>query len=197
MRKREVLGLIFLVVGAVGVYISVRLTPPQYVYLTAGRDISPGEVIASDDFVRESLFLSTAGNKYVTGDFILAGHRALRKIARGEIIPRGALTSEREMEERHLVTFTIPTSHIPEKLQAGNLIDIYFFTVKNQGALDEKFELAKVLSKARIQSIQSKDGQLDGQVTISVLVDQKESGEIISLITNSRLAIAQRFDDNE
>lgn len=197
MRKRELLGLIFLVVGATGVYMSVRQTPPQYVYLTAARDISPGDVVENDDFQRESLFLSTSANQYVTGDIRLAGHRALRRIARGEVIPRAALTSEREIEERHLVTITLSASHIPEKLQAGSLIDIYFFSVSNRGALDEQFELAKLLTRARIHSIQAKDTQLDGQVTLSVFVDKKESGEVVSLITNARIAIAQRFDDNE
>lgn len=197
MRKRELLGLIFLVVGAAGVYLSVQQTPAQYVYLTAGRDISPGEVVVNDDFVRESLSLSTAANKYVTGDVRLAGHRALRTIARGEVVPRAALTKEQEIEERQLVTFTLPSSDIPEKLHAGNLIDIYFFAVTNRGALDEQFELAKTLQKIRIQGIHSKDKQLDGRVTISVLVDQKESGEVLSLIASSRIAITQRFDDYE
>ena len=197
MRKRELFGLIFLVIGATGVFISVRQAPPQYVYLTASRDISPGEVVSSKDFLRDSLFLSNSADKYVTGDIKLVGYRALRKIARGEVVPRAALTSERELEERHLVTFTVPKTQIPANLQVGNLIDIYFFTTTNRGALDEQFDLTKVLTKVRVQSMQTKDVQIDGQVTISVLVDQKESSEVISLITSSRIAITQRFDDNE
>ena len=197
MRKRELLGLIFLVIGAIGVFMSVRQTPPQHVYLTASRDISPGEVVGSEDFLRDSLFLSNSADKYVTGDIKLVGYRALRKIARGEVVPRAALTREREIEERHLVTFTLPKTHIPANLQVGNLIDIYFFTTTNRGALDEQFDLTKVLTKVRVQSMQTKDVQIDGQVTISVLVDQKESSEVISLITSSRISIAQRFDDNE
>jgi hypothetical protein len=197
MRKRELLGLIFLVLGATGVYLSVRHTPPQYVYLTAVRDIAPGEVVGDGDFLPESLFLSTSANLYVSGEFQLAGHRSLRKIARGEIIPRAALTSEPEIEERHLVTFSLPTAQSPDKLQSGTLIDIYFFKVSNQGALDEQFELTRVLPKVRIQSVHSQESQLAGELTISVLVDPKEAGEVLSLISSSRIFITQRFDDHE
>lgn len=197
MRKRELLGLIFLVVGACGVYLSIQQSPPQYVYLTASRDISPGETVVKSDFTAHSFYLSTSGDKYISGKVDLAGHKAIRRIAKGEVIPRAAITTERRIETRHLLTFVLSKSRAPQALRAGDLIDIFFFSEANSLNSGEPIELMAVIEKITVKEIDKDDVQLDGKVTISALFDSERSSEIMTLIARSTISIAQRFDNHE
>ena len=197
MRKREILGLLFLVIGASGVLLSVRQAPPQFVYLTAGRDISSGEIVKKADFNEESLYLSSSAERYISANAQISGHRALRRINRGELVPRDSLTSQVEVEYRHLLTFKVSQSESPQTLAEGDLIDIYFFSVPSSGLLEEKAELVKVVKKVRIQFISSDKNRMDDRLTISAFFDKEESEEVMTLITRSKIMVAQRFDDGE
>lgn len=197
MRKRELLGLVFLLVGASGVYFSVRQAPPQYVYLTAGRDISPGEILSSSDFTRESLFLSSAGDLYISGDVQISGNRALRAIGRGEVIARGALTEDIQREARDLLTFTVLKAEMPANLKVGDLIDLYFFANPKSNLSEENHTLSKVIPKIRVQAITVDENQLDGHIAISALFEKQIVREVMILLAKSHITISQRFDDYE
>ena len=195
MRKKELLGLLLLVIGVAGIYFSAKQSPAQYEYLTASRDISPGEIVVAQDFTQDSMSLSGAASRYVSAGVKLAGHRALRRITRGEIIPRDAFTSELEVEQRHLLTFTVAKSNLPRNLKVGNLIDIYFFSIPSGAALDGEIRLIKVANKIRVHTISFDENQIDSQVTISALFEASDSREYMRLIASSRIAVTQRFDD--
>lgn len=197
MRKRELVGLVFLIIGASGVYLSVRQTPPQYIYLTASRDISVGEIVSAQDFTPDSLYLSNSDKKYVSGGVDLDGHRALRSITRGEIIPRAAFSSEIEIEERRLLTFVVAKSQAPKQLKSGDVIDLYFFSIPSNVALNEQVELITVVEEVRIREVEDDDAQFDGKITISALFNENQTRSIITLLANSSIAVAQRFDDHD
>lgn len=195
MRKKELLGFLLLIIGACGIYFSAKQSPTQFEYLTASRDISPGEVVATQDFTRASMSLFGAAPRYVSADIKLAGHRSLRTIARGEIVPRDALTSMIEIEHRHLLTFTVAKSSLPHDLKVGDLIDIYFFSIPNGAAVDEEIQLLKIVPKIRVYGLATDENQIDGQVNISALFEASDSGEYMTLIATARIAVTQRFDD--
>ena len=197
MRKKELLGLILLVLGGGGIYLSVSNGPPQYLYLTAARDISPGQVVESQDFSQQSLHLATASSLYVSGSALVTGHRALRRISRGELVPRDALSSTTEVEQRHLLTFTVAKSDLPRGLKIGDLIDIYFFTIPTGSSVTEEIKLIDVKPRIRVQSIERDPNQVDSQVTISALFEASDSKDIMTLIATAKIALAQRFDDRE
>lgn len=197
MRKREILGLVLLIAGASGIFLSVRQSPPQYVYLTAGRDIFPGEIVANSDFRTQSLYLASSASRYVSGDMKLQGHRSLRKISRGEVIPRDALTSESEIEERRLVTFQVSLSEAPPTLEVGDLIDIYFFSIAPTDIGGDQATLIDVVEKIRIKEISKGSEGLDGKVTISALFVQEIAPDVMTMLASAKISVAQRFDSDE
>ncbi len=197
MRKKELLGLILLVLGGGGIYLSISSGPPKYLYLTAARDISPGQVVESQDFSQQSLHLATASSYYVSGSAPVIGHRALRRISRGELVPRDALSSTTEVEQRRLLTFTVAKSDLPLGLKIGDLIDIYFFTIPTGSSVTEEITLIDVMPRIRVQSIERDPNQVDSQVTISALFEASDSKDIMTLIATAKIALAQRFDDRE
>ena len=71
------------------------------------------------------------------------------------------------------------------------------FRSPSSGLLDEKAELIKVVRKVRIQDIYSDKNRMDDRLTISAFFDKEESEEVMTLITRSKITVAQRFDDGE
>lgn len=197
MRKREILGLVLLITGASGIFLSVRQAPPQYVYLTAGRDIYPGEIVANSDFRTQSLYLASSALQYVSGDMKLQGHRSLRKISRGEVIPRDALTSESEIEQRRLLTFQVSLSEAPPALKVGDLVDIYFFSLEPTDTGVDQATLIDVVEKIRIKEMSKGSEGLDGKVTLSALFVQEIAPEVLKMLASAKVSVAQRFDTDE
>ena len=195
MRKREVLGIALLIFGSTGIFLSIKNATPQYVYLTAKRDISPGEILARNDFRSVSLYLADAAVEYVGAEVNLDSHRSLRRIKSGEIIPRDAITRSREIESRGLITFPVESSKIPTDLSKGSVIDLYFFSRATLGVQSEQTELVENFPRLRIQQISMPTGQLDGDSLISIFVAQSDVSRLLQLISTCSISISQRFDD--
>ena len=195
MRKKEIVGLLFLIVGAAGIYLSVQRSAPEYIYLIAKRDITPGEIISSSDLVRKSMNLSESSNLYLSGDAKFQSRRTLRRIGSGEAIPRDALTAEVESESRRLITFSLPKNRVPSTLSSGDLADIYFFNNPEFSGNSEKISLIKIFEKIRVKSVDRQSTQLDGSVTLTAYLEESDAIEFATLLASSVLSLAQRFDD--
>lgn len=195
MRKREILGLVLLLVGASGIFLSAKDSAPQNVYLTAKRDISPGEIVKKGDFREISLYLADSAGEYIGAEINLDSHRSLRKIKSGEIVPRDAISGATESESRRLVTFNVESSKIPPNLKEGSLIDLYFFSRPDLGTSSSQIELVESFLYLRIHEITLPTVQLDGNTLISVLVDEMDVARLLQLISTCAISISQRFDD--
>lgn len=113
------------------------------------------------------------------------------------VVPRDALSSTTEVEQRRLLTFTVAKSDLPLGLKIGDLIDIYFFTIPTGSSVTEEIKLIDVMPRIRVQSIERDPNQVNSQVTISALFEASDSKDIMTLIATAKIALAQRFDDRE
>lgn len=195
MRKKEIIGLLLLAVGAGGIYLSAQRSTPRYIYLTARHDIQQGDLVSDSDFVGTSLYLSDKGKYYITGDSRFTSRRSLRKIQLGEIVPRDAITAETEIEDRKLITFTVNETQTPAGIESGDLIDIHFMTTQDSAALERKIEPVKVFEKLRIKTISKSSTQLDGKFIVGVLIDGDLASEMVTLISKCSVVLVQRFDE--
>jgi hypothetical protein len=195
MRKREVVALIFLIVGAGGIFLSVKGTAPQYEYLTAKRDIFPGEILESGDFRGVTLNLSDAAVAYVSAETDLNSHRSLRKIKSGEIIPRDAISRIKDIESRRLVTLSIEREKFSVNLKKGALVDLYFFSKPTLDVIPKPIELVETFPQVRIHELSTPTAQLEEKALFSILVEDANVARILELISTCTLSLSQRFDD--
>lgn len=199
-RKRELAGLLLLVVGATGIYLSVERSAPTYIYLTAKRDISPGELVSSTDFSSAPFSLGRSAPQYISGDAKFNGRRSLRKIDSGELVPRNAITMEAAIEKRQLITFTIPAVRVSKNVNRNSVIDIYFFGSNEVGggvADESKPTVEKVFERVRIAAIERGSSQFDGDVSISILIESEKVLEFMTELSHSAVYVSERFDDVE
>ena len=195
MRKKEIAGLVLLIVGAIGIYLSVQRSTPEYVFLTAKRNIAPGETISTADFVGKKLNLGEAASLYLGGDAKFRARRALRSINTGEVVPREAVTMEEFTETRRLIGFSVPNSKLPNGLKVGDLFDLYFFTQPQNNGSQSPVELARVYEKLRVFSLQKDSSQLDGKISLNAFIESTDVGEFLTYVERSSITIVKRFDE--
>ena len=195
MRKREIIGMGLLIVGAAGMLLSMRNSTPHSVYLVAARDVAPGAHISATDFVKMPLDLRGTSTNYISAAAKFSNRQSLRRIKKGEIIPRDAISKAESIEKRKEVTLTLTSSKIPPDLKSGDQVDIYFFKVPQDDLMNKTVELLKSYERVRIYSVTKPDGQFNGEVTATVLIYPEDVQRFLTLQVSSELLLVKSLDD--
>ena len=195
MRKKELLGALLLSVGVVGIWFSVRDSLPPDVYFTTVRDLAAGEVVSSTDFQTIPLDLRGTGAHYISAKSKFSHHRVIRRIAKGEILPRDAISKRKDAEQRKQVTFTLLATKIPAGLKDGDLVDIYFFNVPSGGVTDSSVQLLKSYQKVQIDAVAKAEGQINGESTLTLLIDPGIVGEFLTYLASSETFLVRGSQD--
>ena len=197
MRKRELLGALLLSVGVVGIWFSVRNPLPPDVYFTTIRDLAAGEVVSFTDFQAIPLDLRGAGAHYISAESKFSHHRVIRRIAKGEILPRDAISKRKDVERRKQVTFTLLATKIPAGLEDGDLVDIYFFNVPTAGVTDSSVQLLKSYQKVQIDAVAKAEGQINAESTLTLLIDPEIVGAFLTHLASSEPFLVKGSQDGQ
>ena len=195
MRKREIIGIGLLIVGAAGMFLSIRNSTPHSVYLVATRDVAPGAHVSATDFVKMPLDLRGASTYYISAAAKFSNRQSLRRIKKGEIIPRDAISEAESIEKRKEVPLTLTSSKIPPDLKSGDQVDIYFFKVPRDDLMNKTVELLKSYERVRIYSVTKPDGQFNGEVTATILINPEDVQRFLTLQVSSELLLVKSLDD--
>lgn len=195
MRKKEFVGIGLVIIGAAGMLFSMRDLAPQSAYFVATHDVAPGEHLSSTDFNRIPLELREAATHYIGASAQFSNRKALRRIKKGEIIPRDAISQAESIEQRKQVTFALASSKIPQDLQSGDLVDIYFFKVPNRDLPNESVELLKSYEKVRVYSVSKSDSQFNGEQTVTLLLNPDDVREFLALLVFTELTLVKGLSD--
>lgn len=93
----------------------------------ASRDLAPGSTLAAGDLERSQVRLYDRGGSYLLADGPEpTGYVLERGVGAGELLPRQGLVrpDERAGQVRD-VSVPVAPGHLPEDLQAGQLVDVY------------------------------------------------------------------------
>ena len=195
MRKKEVIGAVFVIIGVAGMYLSTRDALPKYQYFAATRDLNAGETVAASDFQGIAIDLRAAANYYITANAKFSARRVLRKISKGELIPRDAISSATSPELRKEISFTLPSNKKPIGLKQGDLVDIYFFDVPTEGASEKSVSMLKVYQRIRILSIEKIPGQFNGEANATILLNPEDVSGFLTLLLGKDFWLSKGLDD--
>ena len=196
MRKKEVIGAMFVIIGVAGMYLSTRDALPKYRYFTATRDLNAGETVAASDFHGIAIDLRAAADYYITANAKFSARRVLRKITKGELIPRDAISSSAIPELRKQISLTLPSNKRPIGLKQGDLVDIYFFDVPTEGTTEKPVRRLKVYQRVQIHSIEKIPGQFNGEVNVTILLNPEDVSDFLTLLLGKDFWLSKGFDDD-
>ena len=196
MRKKEVIGAMFVIIGAAGMYLSTRDALPKYQYFTATRDLNAGETVAASDFHGIAIDLRAAADYYITANAKFSARRVLRKITKGELIPRDAISSSALPELRKQISLTLPSNRRPIGLKQGDFVDIYFFEVPTEGTTEKSVRTLKIYQRVQIHSIEKIPGQFNGEVNVTILLNPEDVSDFLTLLLGKDFWLSKGFDDD-
>jgi hypothetical protein len=195
MRKKEIIGSALVIIGVAGMYLSTRDALPKIQYFTAIRDFNAGEVVAASDFRAVAIDLRTAGNHYITANARFSAHRVLRKISRGELIPRDAISSQTTPERRKEISLTLPNNKSPIGLKRGDLVDIYFFEVPTEGEIEKSVQQLRIFQQIQIHSIEKEQSQFNGDININILLNPEDVSDFLTLLLGNEFWLSKGSED--
>jgi hypothetical protein len=93
------------------------------------------------------------------------------------------------------VTFTLLATKIPAGLKDGDLVDIYFFSVPTAGVTDSSVQLLKSYQKVQIEAVAKVEGQINGESTLTLLIDPEIVGEFLTYLASSEPFLVKGSQD--
>ncbi len=169
------------VAGGARLVASVQESTPVY---AAGQVLVPGERVDPEDLVVVDVRLAEGASRYVDAGQGWPGELyALRVVGEGELLPRAAVGSERQVRDR---TVTVPVDPATvEGLQQGASVDIWV-SARDEEAVGERYEApALVLQEATVAGLPQERGALgvgSSSAAVQVVVPQEEVSAVIAAV---------------
>lgn len=157
---RFVVGVLLVLVSVVvGTRVVSAADRSQLVW-AAAHDLAPGATVEAGDLTAVRSRLFGAGRLYLSADGSRppTGYIVRRPVARGELVPWGALGRDRV--DTRLVTVPVKQFHLPLALSSDERVDVYV-TIKPRGS-ETPAPPSLVLPDAVVVEVQRGGGRLGG-----------------------------------
>lgn len=169
------------VAGGARLVASVQETTPVY---AAGEVLVPGERVDPEDLVVVDVRLADGAGRYVDAEQDWPGELyAVRVVGPGELLPRGAVGSERQVRDR---TVTVPVDPAAvQGLQVGASVDVWV-SARDEEAVGERYQAPTlVLQEAMVAGLPQERGALGvgtSSAAVQVVVPQQEVAGVIAAV---------------
>lgn len=184
-----VLLVLLSVLGGARLIASLDDTTPVY---AAARPLLPGQEIAEQDLTTISVRLQDTAGRYVDAGAPLGpGTFALRTVQVGELVPRSAIGTAQEANDK---TVTVPVDPAAAStLAVGTVVDIWVSRRDQDASGTRYLDPVLLLEQAVVADVPSDSGALGmgvGRTAVQVVVPAEQvSGVISSVDQDARLTL--------
>ena len=158
-------------------------------YWVARESLIPGAEISENDLAEIEVSLGEANGRYLSKSAIVAGAYVLRSIQKGELISITSVSDTPSVLKSGQVPISIRASDLPEDIELGEAIDIYWVP---EAIGIEKPQLPELaISGALLNSINRKAGNFGSDISLTVSVQNSEIFELLKATASGRLVIVR------
>ena len=158
-------------------------------YWVARESLIPGAEISESDLAEIEVSLGEANGRYLSKSAIVAGAYVLRSIQKGELISITSVSDTPSVLKSGQVPISIRASDLPEDIELGEAIDIYWVP---EAIGIEKPQLPELaISGALLNSINRKAGNFGSDISLTVSVQNSEIFELLKATASGRLVIVR------
>ena len=158
-------------------------------YWVAGESLVPGTQISESDLVEIQVSLGEAKSSYLSKSAMVAGAYVLRSIEKGELISTSSVSDTPSGLKSGQVPIAIRESDLPEDIELGEAINIYWVPEANGIQEPQLPELA--ISGALLNSINRKAGNFGSEISLTVSVRNSEIFALLKATASGRLVIVR------
>lgn len=156
-------------------------------YWVVTSPLPKGVAITRDDVGVSQIKLSRATDGYIESTSNPIGAITMRPFAVGELLLKSALTNSADQLSAERISLSIRSVDIPASVLPGDQIAIYQLHDARNG--EDPLPPKLVISPIFLRSIEGREGNFNGDVSVSVTLDRNLIPTLLSATTSGRLVI--------
>ena len=158
-------------------------------YWVAGESLIPGTQITEGDLAEIEVSLGEASGRYLSKSALVAGTYVLRSIQKGELISISSVSDTPNVSKSGQVPISIRTSDLPEDIELGEVIDIYW--VPDAVGMENPQMPQLAIAGAFLNSINRKAGNFGSDISLTVSVQNSEIFSLLRATASGRLVVVR------
>ena len=158
-------------------------------YWVARESLIPGMQISENDLAEIEVSLGEANGRYFSNVALVSGAYVLRSIQKGELISISSVSDTPSVLKSGQVPISIRASDLPEDIELGEEINIYWVPETIGIEKPQAPELA--ISGAFLNSINRKAGNFGSEISLTVSVRNSEIFDLLKATASGRLVIVR------
>jgi hypothetical protein len=158
-------------------------------YWIASNSLIPGTQISESDLAEVEVSLGDTSSRYLSIDVAAAGAYVMRAIQKGELIAISSVSDLPSTLKSGQVPISIRSSDLPEDIELGESINIYW--VKEAMGIEKPQDPELVVSGAFLNSINRKASNFGSDISLTVSVENSEIFGLLGATASGRLVIVR------
>jgi hypothetical protein len=158
-------------------------------YWIASNSLIPGTQISESDLAEVEVSLGDTSSRYLSIDVMTAGAYVMRAIQKGELIAISSVSDLPSTLKLGQVPISIRSSDLPEDIELGESINIYW--VKEAMGIEKPQAPELVVSGAFLNSINRKASNFGSDISLTVSVENSEIFGLLGATASGRLVIVR------
>lgn len=158
-------------------------------YWVASHSLIPGTQISENDLAQVQVALADLSGEYLSEGTVVAGSYVLRAIAKNELISISAVSDIPRGEKSGQVPILIRSSDLPNDIEMGEAVDIYW--VPEVMGMEKSGPPELVIAGAFLNSINRKASNFGSDISLTVSVTNSEIFALLGATSSGRLVIVR------
>jgi hypothetical protein len=158
-------------------------------YWVARESLIPGMQISESDLSEIEVSLGEANGRYFSKSALVAGAYVIRSIQKGELISIGSVSDTPSASKSGQVPISIRASDLPEDIELGEVINIYW--VPDALGMENPQMPQLAISGAFLNSINRKAGNFGSDISLTVSVQNSEIFSLLRATASGRLVVVR------
>ena len=158
-------------------------------YWVASHSLIPGTQISENDLAQVQVALADLSGEYLSEGTVVAGSYVLRAIAKNELISISAVSDIPRGEKSGQVPILIRSSDLPNDIEMGEAVDIYW--VPEVMGMEKSGPPELVIAGAFLNSINRKASNFGSDISLTVSVTNSQIFALLGATSSGRLVIVR------
>lgn len=186
-QSRMMIALALFLASIATSFVFAYLSHQGSAYWVVKAPLPKGVEIKREDLEISRMKLSRATDGYLESNINPIGVITQRAFASGELLLRGALTTDNNQLSAESLSLSIRSVDIPASVTPGDRVALYQLHDARNG--EEAIEPRLIISSLFLTSIEGKKGNFSGEISITVSLDRNQIPILLAATTSGRLVV--------
>ena len=186
-QSRMMIALALFLASIATSFVFAYLSHQGSAYWVVKAPLPKGVEIKREDLEISRMKLSRATDGYLESNINPIGVITQRAFASGELLLRGALTTDNNQLSAESLSLSIRSVDIPASVTPGDRVALYQLHDARNG--EEAIEPRLIISSLFLTSIEGKKGNFSGEISITVSLDRNHIPILLAATTSGRLVV--------